>query len=51
MIALIYGREAGGRMTYNVVKAAEVSLAKALSQQLGSRQHSSEQHRPGIDPL
>jgi 3-oxoacyl-[acyl-carrier protein] reductase len=34
MIASIYGREAGGRMTYNVVKAAEISLAKALSQQL-----------------
>jgi 3-oxoacyl-[acyl-carrier protein] reductase len=34
MIASIYGREAGGRMTYNVVKAAEISLAKSLSQQL-----------------
>ena len=34
MIASIYGREAGGRMTYNAVKAAEISLAKALSQQL-----------------
>jgi 3-oxoacyl-[acyl-carrier protein] reductase len=34
MIASIYGREAGGRMTYNAVKAAEVSLAKALAQQL-----------------
>jgi 3-oxoacyl-[acyl-carrier protein] reductase len=27
-------REAGGRMTYNVVKAAEISLAKSLAQQL-----------------
>jgi 3-oxoacyl-[acyl-carrier protein] reductase len=36
MIASIYGRESGGRMTYNVVKAAEISLAKALSQQLAS---------------
>ena len=35
MIASIYGREAGGRMTYNAVKAAEISLAKALAQQLG----------------
>jgi 3-oxoacyl-[acyl-carrier protein] reductase len=34
MITSIYGREAGGRMTYNAVKAAEISLAKALSQQL-----------------
>ena len=34
MIASIYGRESGGRMTYNVVKAAEISLAKSLAQQL-----------------
>jgi len=34
MIASIYGREAGGRMTYNAVKAAEISLAKALAVQL-----------------
>ena len=34
MIASIYGRESGGRMTYNAVKAAEISLAKSLSQQL-----------------
>jgi 3-oxoacyl-[acyl-carrier protein] reductase len=34
IIASIYGREAGGRMTYNVVKAAEISLAKSLAQQL-----------------
>ena len=34
MIASIYGREAGGRMTYNAVKAAEISLAKALATQL-----------------
>lgn len=33
-IASIYGREAGGRMTYNVVKAAEISLGKSLAQQL-----------------
>ena len=35
MIASIFGREAGGRMTYNAVKAAEISLGKALAQQLG----------------
>jgi 3-oxoacyl-[acyl-carrier protein] reductase len=34
IIASIYGREAGGRMTYNAVKAAEISLAKALAAQL-----------------
>jgi len=34
MMASIYGREAGGRMTYNAVKAAEISLAKSLAQQL-----------------
>ena len=36
LIASIYGREAGGRMTYNAVKAAEISLAKSLAQQLAS---------------
>ncbi len=36
MIASIYGREAGGRMTYNAVKAAEISLAKSMAQQLAS---------------
>jgi 3-oxoacyl-[acyl-carrier protein] reductase len=34
MIASIYGREAGGRMTYNAVKAAEISLAKSMANQL-----------------
>lgn len=34
MITSIWGRESGGRMTYNAVKAAETSLAKALAQQL-----------------
>ncbi len=34
IIASIYGRESGGRMTYNAVKAAEISLAKSLAQQL-----------------
>jgi 3-oxoacyl-[acyl-carrier protein] reductase len=34
MIASIWGRESGGRMTYNAVKAAEISLGKALAQQL-----------------
>jgi 3-oxoacyl-[acyl-carrier protein] reductase len=34
IIASIFGREAGGRMTYNAVKAAEISLGKSLAQQL-----------------
>jgi 3-oxoacyl-[acyl-carrier protein] reductase len=34
MVASIWGRESGGRMTYNAVKAAEISLAKAMAQQL-----------------
>jgi 3-oxoacyl-[acyl-carrier protein] reductase len=34
MITSIWGRESGGRMTYNAVKAAENSLAKSLAQQL-----------------
>ena len=34
MIASIWGRESGGRMTYNAVKAAEISLAKAMAREL-----------------
>jgi 3-oxoacyl-[acyl-carrier protein] reductase len=34
MIASIWGRESGGRLTYNAVKAAEISLAKAMAHQL-----------------
>jgi 3-oxoacyl-[acyl-carrier protein] reductase len=36
MIASIFGRESGGRMTYNAVKAAEISLAKSMAQQLAA---------------
>jgi 3-oxoacyl-[acyl-carrier protein] reductase len=36
IIASIYGREAGGRMAYNAAKAAEISLAKSLAQQLAA---------------
>lgn len=36
MIASIWGRESGGRLTYNVVKAGEISLAKAMAQQLAA---------------
>jgi len=38
IVSSIYGREAGGRMTYNVVKAAEISLTKSLAQQLAKDQ-------------
>lgn len=34
IVASIFGREAGGRMTYNAVKAAQISLGKSLAQQL-----------------
>ena len=34
IVASIFGREAGGRMTYNAVKAAEISLAKSLAREL-----------------
>ena len=34
IIASIFGREAGGRMTYNAVKAAEISLAKSMAREL-----------------
>jgi 3-oxoacyl-[acyl-carrier protein] reductase len=33
-IASVYGRESGGRTGYNMAKAAEISLAKALSREL-----------------
>jgi 3-oxoacyl-[acyl-carrier protein] reductase len=34
MIASIYGRESGGRATYNAVKAAEISLAKSMAREM-----------------
>ena len=34
VIASIFGRETGGRMTYNAFKSAEISLAKSMAQQL-----------------
>ncbi|MEQ1573898.1 MAG: SDR family oxidoreductase [Vicinamibacterales bacterium] len=36
IIASIFGREAGGRIVYNAVKAAEISIAKSMAQQLAS---------------
>ncbi len=35
-VTSFWGRESGGRMTYNAVKAAETSLAKAMAQQLAA---------------
>jgi 3-oxoacyl-[acyl-carrier protein] reductase len=34
MIASIYGRELGGRASYQVVKSAQISLAKTLAREL-----------------
>ena len=34
MIASVWGREAGGAPSYNVAKAAEISLAKAMARDL-----------------
>jgi 3-oxoacyl-[acyl-carrier protein] reductase len=36
MVASIYGREAGGGPSYNVAKAAEISLAKAMARDLAA---------------
>src|SRR5579859_147009 len=36
MIASIYGREWGGRLGYQVVKSAEISLAKGLARELAA---------------
>jgi 3-oxoacyl-[acyl-carrier protein] reductase len=36
LVASIWGREAGGGPSYNVAKAAEVSLAKALARDLAA---------------
>ena len=51
MIASIFGREAGGRMTYNAVKAAEISLAKVAGAAARARQHPREQRRAGVHPV
>ena len=51
MIASIWGRESGGRMTYNAVKAAEISLAKSMAQQLAQRQHPRQQRGAGVDSV
>ena len=35
-VSSVYGRESGGRTGYNLAKAAEISLAKALSRELAA---------------
>ncbi len=51
MIASIWGRESGGRMTYNAVKAAEISLAKSMAQQLARDNIRVNSVAPGFDPV
>ena len=51
LIASIWGRESGGRMTYNAVKAAEISLGKALAQQLAPMNIRVNSVAPGLDPV
>lgn len=36
IVSSIFGREAGGRLTYNAVKAAEISLGKSLARELAA---------------
>jgi 3-oxoacyl-[acyl-carrier protein] reductase len=38
IVSSIFGREAGGRMTYNAVKAAEISLTKSMARELAADQ-------------
>ena len=51
LIASIWGREGGGSPSYNVAKAAEISLAKAMAQGPRARSHSSCQRRTRLDAL
>ena len=51
MIASIWGRESGGRMTYNAVKAAEISLAKGAGAAAGARQHPRQQRGARVDSV
>jgi 3-oxoacyl-[acyl-carrier protein] reductase len=37
MISSIYGREAGGHITYNASKAAEISMVKSLARELAKQ--------------
>ena len=50
-IASVYGRESGGGPSYNVAKAGEISLAKAMARELAPCRHPRRQRRAGIDPV
>ena len=50
MITSIWGRESGGRMTYNAVKAAETSLAKSLAA-AGAAQHPRRRRGARVDSV
>ena len=49
MIASIYGREAGGRMGYQMAKSAEISLAKGPRARARARRHSGPERRAWLD--
>ena len=51
MIASIWGRESGGRMTYNAVKAAEISLGEVAGAAARAAQHPRQQRRARLDPV
>ena len=51
IVASIFAREIGGRMTYSAVKAAEIGLTKSLAQQLASIQHPRHRRLAGVDSL
>ena len=51
MIASIYGRESGGGPSYNVAKAAEISLAKAMARDLARDGIRVAQRRARLGPV
>ena len=51
MIASVWGRESGGGPSYNVAKAAEISLAKAMSTRSGQGRHPRRQRRARLGPV
>ena len=51
MVASIWGREGGGAPSYNVAKAAEISLAKAMASELAKDRVRVFSIAPGCDAL
>ena len=51
MIASIWGREGGGGPSYNIAKAAEISLAKAMARDLAKDGIRVLQRRSGLDAV